>query len=212
MARHEESIQVVWHQPTRYNALRHGPPYLPGVPYEPVKMSSEERARIRSMGKKASSSLVASANPLVSFLAYLQSLLMLHQTHHWNTNGHVYYSDHQLFERLYNESVALVDPLAEKILGLGSVPSLSAVELAGLVGQYLGSIGVAETPDEMVELSLRAELQCVGAISTLITQLEGEGKLSHGLSNLLEEIADKHETFVYLLRQRASEGYAYDRR
>lgn len=210
MSTHEESIQVVWHQPTEYNALRHGPPYLPGYP--PVKMSSGDRAKVRKLAKTASSCLVASANPPVSFLAYLQSLLVLHQTHHWNTQGATYYSDHQLFERIYNESLEFVDQLAERLIGLGIVPALSAVELSGLVGQYLAGLGMAETPDDMVELSLRAELTCVTSVTNLVAQFKQDGKLSHGLSKLLEDVADKHETFVYLLRQRASLAYGYDRR
>jgi hypothetical protein len=42
--------------------------------------------------------------------------------------------------------------------------------------------------------------------------LESKGQLSSGTDNLLQGIADKHEEFVYLLKQRCSSKVSYDRR
>jgi hypothetical protein len=42
--------------------------------------------------------------------------------------------------------------------------------------------------------------------------LEQKGQLSNGTDNLLQGVADKHEEFVYLLKQRCLTKVSYDRR
>lgn len=87
-----------------------------------------------------------------------------------------------------------------------------AVIQAKTMTMVLGSFGPANTAQEMVHVSLRAEATCLDAIQSILDILKRTGALTPGTSNLLEGVADKHETFVYLLRQRAhGEGYTYDR-
>lgn len=206
---HEESIRVVWHEPTQFDPLRHGPPYLPSSPYEPVKLSSSQRAEVQKLVKTASKPVIASENLLFSTLARLQALALLHQSHHWGTSGPNFFEDHLLFERIYKESLELIDQLAERSVGVGSLKQLPASEQAALMTEILSNIGTAITSTEMIEKSLSAEVSCVDVVSQLIETMKSAGTLSHGLSKLLEDIADKHETFVYLLSQR-SKTESYD--
>jgi len=216
MADREEVQRVVWHTPTEYDPLKHGPPYLPGVTYEPVKLSSEERAGVRSLVKKAAEVGVHPMpdTPLVVLLACLQALAMLHQSHHWSTRGSSFYADHLLFERLYNESLESIDQVAERAVGLGQPSAISAYHQVQHINTYLQSFGFATTASEMVNVSLNAETAGLAILSNVMASLEAQGHLSHGVSNLLEGVADKHESFVYLLQQRAQAvfAYAYDRR
>jgi len=64
----------------------------------------------------------------------------------------------------------------------------------------------------MVQSSLTGEMLCLEHIEKFLNNLKETDRLTSGLSNLLEGMADKHETFVYLLRQRSQEpGYSYNR-
>jgi len=216
---HEESLRVVWHEPTQFNPLRHGPPYLPGLPYEPVKLSSTDRVKIKAFAKKA-----AVPPPVDSFngtilsklLALLQATSLLHQTSHWSTTGPSYYADHLLFERLYNESQEPIDQLAERSVGLHTPPSILPVLQAKQMVSWLSQFTSQKEAEQLslVQTSLLAETTCLKAIDAVITELKRDQKLSHGLSNLLEGIADIHETFVYLLQQRSviAEVPSYDYR
>jgi DNA-binding ferritin-like protein len=213
-----DSDRTVWHTPTEYNPYRDGPPYLPMLPFEPVRLSSEQRIEVKSFVKKAGEMTpllvtLGEPSPLVALLGVLQAASLLHQTHHWSTRGPVYYADHLLFERLYNESQEFIDQVAERAVGLGE-PFISAINQARDVLSHVGQFGgSSKSPEKMVTSSLKAELACLAWIKSAIDRMTASGTLTPGVSNLLEGIADKHETFVYLLRQRASggEGYSYDR-
>jgi DNA-binding ferritin-like protein len=124
-----------------------------------------------------------------------------------------------LFERLYNESLEFIDQVAERMMGLGT-PAIVAHVQAGLALTFIQNCGIARTPDEMVSSSLRGELAILTLVDQVLSAFEQSNTLTHGTSNLLEGVADKHESFVYLLQQRGNpealpagpvEIYSYDR-
>src|ERR1700733_8176214 len=182
----DESIQVVWHDPTAYDPLKHGPPYLPGVTYEPVKLSSEQKKEIRRRAKQASD-LVAPEIPgyqradLPMLLAAMQAAAMVHQMHHWMCKGPTFFADHKLFERLYEESLELIDQLAEKAVGKGVV--LTAGDQAEIIAVHVG-IFCKDSPD-MISRSLKAEYVCLEIVHHTLGALDEQASAAHGLSKLL---------------------------
>jgi DNA-binding ferritin-like protein len=213
----DETFKVLWHSPTEYNPLRHCPPYLPGLPYQPVVLSSEQRDAVKAFAKSASVEVEGSS--LTALLGGLQGAALLHQTHHWSTRGRAFFADHQLFERLYNESLEFIDQVAERMIGLGA-PRVHAFTQARLVLEFVTKCGMAHTPDEMIQASIKAELAVLALVDQVLRSFEASGTLTPGTSNLLEGVADQHESFLYLLQQRSTpEGlpaapvpvYSYDR-
>lgn len=199
----DETSRVLWHTPTEYDALRHGPPYLPGMPYKPVILSSKQRSDVKAFVKSAK--VVIEGASLASLLASLQGAALLHQTHHWSTKGRAFFADHLLFERLYNESLELIDQVAERMMGLGA-PSILATTQARIALMFVQQCGTPQTPDEMVSSSLKGEMAVLTLVDRVIAAFDQSNNLTHGLSNLLEGVADKHESFVYLLQQRVIPG------
>jgi DNA-binding ferritin-like protein len=196
------SDEVIWHTPTEYNPYRDGPPYLPMRPFD------------RTAADAAPAIHPGPPSPLHLVLAGLQALAALHQTHHWSTRGTAYYADHLMFERLYNDSLEFIDQVAERAVGIGDPAAIFALHQIKHQYQLLEVFGIATTPDEMVEVSLKAETSFLEMLDQTIANMEVEGSMTHGISNLLEGVADGHEVFVYLLRQRAQTGggsYSYDR-
>lgn len=213
---YQEGIRVVWHSPTEYDAVRHGPPYLPQQRYAPVVLTAADRQNVRSMVKKASLPLPAGLTPYTSLLGVLQGTALIHQTHHWSCRGGSFYSDHQLFERLYNESLEGIDQLAERCVGRGSPLAISARVQAEAVSNFVSLLGDDPVSTEhMVQRSMAAETMVLSGIHQVLTILDAKDTLSHGTTNLLEGLADIHETFVYLLKQRsqtiAASHYSYRR-
>lgn len=138
-------------------------------------------------------------------LASLRGLAILHQTHHWQTSGPLFYSDHLLFERLYTETAADIDPLAEKIVSLGKPALVGFSKHIIEMSSFLKTLKNHSTSDDFSRKSLEAEIFFVELVEAVIKRFELQGILTRGLENLLGEIAGKHENLIYLLKQRVSE-------
>jgi len=223
---YEDSQHAVWQDPTEYDMQKHGPPYLP------TKLASDQRVEVQGwltkqaayydVGPRVIPSEGSPYDLLCYLLAGLRTLNMLHQTAHWQTRGGHFYGDHQLFERLYEESQPAIDGVAERLIGLsGDSGKVSLCEQAPLIAKMVqvvhqGDPDPAPDAEKLVKISLWAETLFIGALTTGKKKLDEAGALTEGLDDLLQGIASTHETFVYLLKQRAdagaSGGYTYDRR
>lgn len=207
---YQESLQAVWHDPTSYDPVKHGPSYLPKS--APRQVTAAQKGEARKFAadqvhpKVAEALFEESLNPLVVLLAMLRAASMVHQTHHWQTSGGHYYADHLLFERLYNESQDFIDQVAERAIGSTGAPGVVDVQTqVELMETFVGWMcdGSLDA-DAMVASSLNAENLIVSAVSVVISKLEASGNLSNGTDNLLQGVSDLHEQFVYLLKQRSS--------
>lgn len=198
---HSEGIRVVWEDPTSYDAKVHGPPYLPGGR---GKLGSSERKQVREWVKQASAGKTSSGLGLAGLLGCLRAAAWLHQTHHWQTAGTSFYADHLLFDRLYNDSLPLIDRLAERTVGNG-IP-VTAGEQSQILSSSLAEVSVADGANAMVESSLVMELKLLSHLDSVYAALQSQSALSQGTDNLLQEIADKHEEFTYLLKQRSQQA------
>lgn len=147
-------------------------------------------------------------NPWLKLLAALQGLSLIHRVGHWTSNGPNSYSDHLLFERLYDSVEGEVDKVAEKALGLPLEMGLGSLELDPLAlckvtSSFLRlipspAVGVVEAlKAERAFLTVLAESMSEIAALTALDPIKGKG-----VDNLLAGIMDKHEEHVYLLQQR----------
>jgi DNA-binding ferritin-like protein len=139
--------------------------------------------------------------PLSNLLAILRAAAHIHQTHHWKTNGKEYYADHLLFERLYNDGADVIDQIAERAVGAESA-GIGALEQVNTIGEIVREIA-EKTPvnssDDMVKRSLAIENMVLETIKEIKDNIND---LTPGTSALLDNVADLHETFVYLLKSR----------
>lgn len=142
---------------------------------------------------------------LAVLLSTIRAEALLHQAHHWQTRGPSFYSDHLLFEKLYDRATKIVDDLAERAVGSGDHKlvdaSTSAQQVADMVKLCTGTTPNT-TPDSYVVCSLKASAMTLSMLKAVYESLSRKGKLSHGTDNLLQDIADKTEKSVYLLKQR----------
>lgn len=148
-----------------------------------------------------------SCSCLVSLLALLRAAFLLHQTHHWQTTGEPYYGDHLMLQRFYEGSgegdspADMIDSLAEKIVGYGGV--IPPAEFIEVMAGYIKNFAAPSLdPEAMLMSSLEIEKTIILAVTKARETLEAAGNLSDGFDNLLQGIADGHETFIYLAQQR----------
>jgi len=135
---------------------------------------------------------------LKELIAALRACQWVHWVNHWNSTGSDSYGDHLLFERLYDAIGAEVDGLAEKLLGSGDIQSINPVEIAEWTFTIVRGWAQDSVGGSLADLSLRAE---GGVLEPLHNLLRGNG-ITIGTRNMLEGVADLHETHVYLLKQR----------
>jgi len=133
-------------------------------------------------------------------LAQFRALSLFYQEIHWANQGELFYQDHRLAERLYNEVFDVLDSIAEKGIGVTNdrsfvmtIPHLARV--TEILKQY---------PHEGDTASLFA-----GALSfesTLGDLLDGWFQVIKpaGINDFLGQLADEGLQRVYLLRGRLS--------
>ena len=147
-------------------------------------------------------------SPLADLLAVLRAGYLIQQTHHWQSKSDVYYGDHLLYQRIYEESLEFIDGVAERAVGSGSAELVNAPDQMTKMHEFVNWAFQqvnGNSPDELAKRALMVEERIVEEIKKTIETLESRDALSHGTSNLLEGAADKHETFIYLLRRRNEE-------
>ena len=207
MSRSVGMLDPVWEDPTSYDYALDGPPYLPdsGGSMRIKNASLKEMSRKTAAGLDLPTFLgsllqdygsVHPMAPLGVLVSFLRALAMLHQAHHWQTQGD--YGDHLLFERLYGMVDGQIDPVAEKAVGLGDAnfvcPKIQAKHVASIMGLF-------HTADaSYVGTSLQAELITLTVLEMVYKGLQAD--LSPGVDNMLQGIMDKHEENLYLLQQR----------
>lgn len=231
---HPESIFAIWHDPTTYDLMKHGPPYLPDLQMKVGSVAKGVKDVVRPLVEKTSADSLGtmlviaqhimddfSGTPisaLAALVAFLRAESLIHQAHHWQARGGDYYGDHLLFDRIYEGVVEDIDKLAERMVGSShpvlAHPVLHAKHTSAVVQMFYDGAPVSPNSDENVLLSLRAVLHTLVLLKFVYSSLEQKGQLSHGIDNLLQGIADKHEEHVYLLKQRAMQktSSSYDRR
>jgi DNA-binding ferritin-like protein len=129
-------------------------------------------------------------------VADIRCLAMIHQTFHWIARGPEFFSDHLLFERLYTQTNADVDTIAEKMLGICGD--------TGLLGDVPGQIGsMQEFADSFygthgsIGLALAAENNFITSVNGCLEMTDDPG-----VKTFLEGLIDKHQGHIYLLSQR----------
>lgn len=141
------------------------------------------------------------AKHMTALLIMLRALSMVHQTHHWQTGGETSYSDHLLFERLYDETSDEIDAVAERAVGLGGKDAVDPVIIAAKTSECVAMLSsTSGAANSLAEASYRAESRFLLGVQILVKR--AQGALSRGTDNLVAGIEDKHESHIYLLHQR----------
>lgn len=141
-------------------------------------------------------------------VSYTSALSQLALTYHWQTRGGHYYSDHQLYQRIYDETYAELDGFAERAIGVLNNPNV--VHPTVIAANVLTILEVLTpgakdlSPDDMPIVLLNAEKKYLDLIDEMLASLDAQGSRSHVVEDMLQAIANLHQTHVYLLQQRTN--------
>lgn len=136
----------------------------------------------------------------VSLLASLHALYVAYQSAHWCSSGTMSYSDHLLYQRLYENVRDEIDSVAERALGL--TDDVSIVEPTRFLSSALTALKLMVIPGDTAASLLVAERSFLKQVCSMLHALKSGGQASDGVENLLQGIADGHEEHTYLLKRR----------
>lgn len=138
---------------------------------------------------------------VASVATTLRAVYLMHQAAHWQTKGPSFYGDHKLFGKLYSSVLDEIDSVSERAVGIGDPALVCPLTANSLALELVEAFGRSscDVPDseKLVKLSLEAERGLLQVIEQAM-----KDDVTDGISNLLQGIADAHETHVYLLQQR----------
>ncbi len=135
---------------------------------------------------------------LLTAFADVYSFALLASNAHWNTSGSNFYAHHLLYDRVYKESYANVDRLAEYLRGVGvRAPATLALlsELTTLV-PVTGVLPAGSYLDALVTANTAVLKSVYEANSALATSTDPR---SLGGMNLLGGISETHCSLGFLL-------------
>lgn len=140
-------------------------------------------------------------------LVHLRYLALVHQTHHWIAKGDAFYGDHLLFDRVYDGVIKDIDKVAEKAVGVGNEANVNLPLQISQVMQLCKAYGSPQTVPQTSDLaraSLTAEYNFLKILKACCESMRSQGIDTPGIMNMFEQIADDHEGYVYLLKQRCA--------
>ena len=124
----------------------------------------------------------------------------MYYTLHWQASGENFYSNHLLFERLYNALPGQFDTLAEKIVAMCGSASVNAVDALNKTSVWVKAWSAITNP---IQMALRSESEVQQLIKDVYDKLKAQKQLSCGMDDYLLALANEHETNQYLLGQLA---------
>lgn len=139
---------------------------------------------------------------LLRYLNQLRLLYVIYQNFHWQCKGLTFYSNHLLFQRLYEDVQGQVDESAEKFQGLFQLN----IQLEEFI-QHLTDVNELiftskSVPLDFFKHAIVLEKELLQLNQDIYKELNS--KMSKGLDNMLAAHADSAENRLYLLNSSLS--------
>lgn len=137
---------------------------------------------------------------LAVWLGFLRALGMIHHSHHWQVMKTPFYGDHLLLERLYKAVQDEVDTVGEKVVGIDSPALTNYFFQMNHMKAFMKKVSSKDKAPLIV--SLESEVLLIVTGEMISDRLKESDLFTSGLANMMGDILDRHETHVYLLKQR----------
>lgn len=137
---------------------------------------------------------------MAKYCATLRGLAIIHQQAHWVTKSTSFYGDHLLYDRIYNDTLDHIDQVAEKTVGVFDKECMDLSTHIKTCQDFINTVLEKDYADNM-ERGLTAEKMFLDYSKKLYDYLKESGDMTLGIDDMIMSIANKHEEFVYLLKQ-----------
>lgn len=131
------------------------------------------------------------------FVATLKCIYSISQQNHWKAKGSSFYSDHLLFQRIYEQTQENVDEAAEKFLAIFGDEVLENSLQTNLENKIMNKYKDLEGFDQTIKIIN----DFLDYSKFAYNCFEKENKKSMGMDDMIMSIANKQEEHIYLLTQ-----------
>lgn len=133
------------------------------------------------------------------YVATLRAIYLIEQHCHWTSHGDPFYSNHLLFERLYQSAQKNADTAAERFVGLFGLEALNYKKQCDLMYKVMEKY--ADLEDKPFEQALAIEKDFLSFAEKAFKELESEKVMTLGIDDFFTEVSSDRETACYLLGQ-----------
>lgn len=137
---------------------------------------------------------------LGDLLALLRAQHWIYWSSHWEIWGDDFYGNHLLFERMYSGDLTTeIDTLAEKMVCYFGAEAVNPIKQFTRTAQFIAVWGRIDCP---MQRALRMESDCQKALQLAYDAIKESGEMTLGLDDFIMATANRHETALYLFRQK----------
>lgn len=137
-------------------------------------------------------------NELLLLLCSLKAVEAIHHSHHWQTKGKNYYSDHLLFERLFTDIISEIDPIGENVIVFSGRKATNYFVILEMAEEFCEIVTVQT--EDLITNSLSAEKLLIEIGKMALEKAKSINE--YGLEQAIGNVLDKHNSHVYLLTGR----------
>lgn len=134
------------------------------------------------------------------YIAFLRAMYLFYENAHWQSSGSGSYSNHLMFQRLYENVLERIDPAGEKSICLFGNDVIDVLTQAKITLQILEKHCQKSESSVIVGIELEKVFQTIAI--KIRDELKNQGKLTPGLEKLIQDDLDFSENpRLYLLKQ-----------
>ena len=159
-------------------------------------MSYEDTMRFLRTGYSGRIGGADGPSYLCDTICTMRAAYLTYRNAHWQVQGPEFYGNHQMFERLYDESKDSIDTLAEQIVGTYGPDGIR--EDAEIISERVTAFAQPRAP---VANALLAAMTIQQKLASAYSQMQQEGVLTPGWDDVLQSIAAVNDKHIYMLRQ-----------
>lgn len=127
-------------------------------------------------------------------------MYFFYQNAHWQSNGPGSYSNHLMFQRLYENVLEQIDTIAEKSIGLFGNEVIDLSKQTEMISKILSKY--SKMSNDFVVAGIEFEKSFQDLAIKIMIELKEQGKLTRGLENMILGHIDASESpRLYLLNQ-----------
>lgn len=142
-----------------------------------------------------------------AYTGFLRAFHLWFHAAHNLSKGTGFAGDHvSLYGPIYLEVQEVIDRVIEKGVGVFDSESMACpnkITSDAMIVLEGWESPAGQSADRIADLALHYAVDLVELDTKVAMLLEEDGSLTFGLENLLAELADVHEGYVYLLKQRS---------
>jgi len=134
------------------------------------------------------------------YVAFLRAMYLFYQNAHWQSSGPGSYSNHLMFQHLYENVSEAIDAIAEKSIGLFDTEILDLSKQIEMISKILSKY--SKQSNDFVLNGIEFEKSFQDVAIKIMNEMKEQGKLTAGLENMiLGQIDASENPRSYLLKR-----------